>query len=130
MLAPTSVWAMNAFERGIEIEQRLGGYMGNFPTIDKFINGVATSIKSIDLMAKSYQNTNTLTNTIQGYVNTLASFQGAQWGRFNIAANEITSRVLQLAIPPGASQAQLNAIEQLKQWALTQGVEISITIIK
>jgi hypothetical protein len=128
--APASVWAMNAFDRGVAIEQRLGAYMGNFPTIDKFINGVATSIKSIDLMAKSYQNENVLGYTIKGYVSKLAAFQGADWGGFSVKSQEITNRVLQLAIPSGASNEQLRVIEQLKQWALTQGVEIITEVIK
>jgi hypothetical protein len=105
LLAPASVWAMDAFERGLAIEQQLGGYLGNFPTIDKFVNGVATSIKSIDLLAKSYQQISNLTYLIRGYVEELASFNGAAWGDFVVRGSEITSRLLQIAIPPGGTEA-------------------------
>lgn len=74
---------MNPFDRGVAIENALGRsqYLAqNFPVIDRWQNGIATSIKSIDLMAKSYQNTATLTQTIQGYINKLANWQGARWG--------------------------------------------------
>lgn len=81
-------------------------------------------------MDKSYQNIGTLTRQIQVYVNELAIFHGDIYGGFTVRANEITSRVLQLAIPPGASDAQRQALEQLKTWALSKGVEIAIEEIK
>jgi RHS repeat-associated protein len=46
-----SVWEMNPLQRGTEIENMLGRspeLPRNFPVIDRFANGVATSIKSID----------------------------------------------------------------------------------
>ena len=45
----------------------------NFPVIDRFNNGLATSIKSLDLGAKSYQNLTTLPRTVEEYVNKLAN---------------------------------------------------------
>ncbi|SCL34140.1 RHS repeat-associated core domain-containing protein [Micromonospora pallida] len=48
--AAGSAWKLNQFARGLAIEAKLGGNLPkNFPTIDKFANGVATSIKSMDL---------------------------------------------------------------------------------
>ena len=53
-----SVWSMGPGPRGLEIESRLGGNLPpGFPKIDHFENGVAKSIKSIDL------NTPSLTKT-------------------------------------------------------------------
>ncbi|MRR31689.1 hypothetical protein EG834_15470, partial [bacterium] len=60
------VWKMNPFTRGGEIESTLGrspNLAQNFPVIDRYNNGLATSIKSLDLGAKSYQNLTTLTRT-------------------------------------------------------------------
>jgi hypothetical protein len=93
------------------------------------VNGVATSIKSIDLHAASYQNISMLTSTVQGYVNTLANWQGATWGNVAIQANQITGRELLLAIPPGATQAQMAALQQLQQWAATIGVILNISVV-
>lgn len=124
---------MNPFQRGVEIENMLGRspqLAQNFPVIDRFQNGVATSIKSLDLGAGSYQNINTLTNTVRGYVNTLANWQGVRsWGGVTIRSTDILSREVMLAIPPGASQAQITALLQLQQWAVTQGVNLTVVVV-
>ena len=49
------VWSMPWLERGAVIEQWLGKNLpGNFPVIDKFVGGVATSIKSMNLGLKTF----------------------------------------------------------------------------
>jgi filamentous hemagglutinin len=117
---------------GAEIENMLGRspqLARNFPVIDRFENGVATSIKSLDLGAKSYQNIGALTRTVQGYVNTLANWRGAYWGGVPIENHQIVGREVLLAVPPGASQAQLNALLQLQEWAATQGVTLNVVVV-
>jgi RHS repeat-associated protein len=126
-------WKMDNLTRGKIIESAIGRSpqrVQNFPTIDRFENGIATSIKSIDLTAKSYQSVETLTRTVQGYINALANWQGARWGGVTIQANQIAGRELILAIPPNASQAQLQSLQQLQQWALDQGVTLTLTTVK
>jgi len=130
--AAASPWALPALQRGQVIENMLGRspfLAQNFPVIDRFVNGVATSIKSIDLRAASYQNIGTLTRTVQGYVTTLANWQGARWGEFQVEAADIVGREVLLAIPPGASQAQMAALQQLQQWATTIGVTLNIVVV-
>lgn len=127
-----SVWNKNRLQRGVEIENMLGrspNLSQNFPVIDRFQNGVVTSIKSIDLGAESYQNINTLTNTVRGYVNTLANWRGADWAHTVIRPGDIATREVLLAIPPGASQAQINVLLQLQQWAATQGVTLNVVVV-
>lgn len=124
-----SVWEMNPFRRGAAIENLLGRSPQHFPVIDRFENGIATSIKSIDLSAVSYQNIGTLTSRVTGYINTLANWQGARWGGVTIQASQITGRELLLAIPPGATEAQMAALLQLQQWATTAGVTLNITVV-
>ncbi|MGQ9601033.1 MAG: endonuclease toxin domain-containing protein, partial [Anaerolineae bacterium] len=99
------------------------------PVIDRFENGVATSIKSIDLTATSYQNISVLTNKVMGYVNTLANWQGARWGGVTVQASQIVGRELLLAIPPGATEAQMTTLLQLQQWATTVGVTLNIVVV-
>jgi RHS repeat-associated protein len=129
--AASSVWDLNPFARGQAIEQTLGANLpGNFPTIDTFdsASGTATSIKSIDLNAASYQNTATLTSRLNGYVNSVAGFNGANWAGVSIDSSEITARQLQLAIPPGsASAAQQAAINAAAARAQTMGVNFITT---
>ena len=131
--AAQSVWKFDPFRRGAEIETKLGGRSPslayNFPGIDRFENGVATSMKSIDLHAKTYQDIGALTSKVQGYVNGLANWQGAKMGGVEITSSQITARELALAIPQGATQAQLAALQQLQQWASTVGVTVNITIV-
>ncbi|KPL89280.1 hypothetical protein SE16_02050 [Ardenticatena maritima] len=63
----------------------------NFPVIDRFENGVATSIKSLDLNAATYQNPTRLASTVMRYVRTLAQWEGQAeaWGQIQIAPSQI-----------------------------------------
>ena len=130
----TSVWRLaNGLERGLEIERILGGNLPkNFPVIDKLENGVATSIKSLDLTAKSYNNGNGLYNTLKGYVNKLDNFTGATRGERTVEEGiDYTSKVLQVAIEPG--KATLNQWEQIGKamnYAKEQGIGFNLQFIK
>ncbi len=128
-----NIWKMNPFDRGWAIERALGRspqLVDNFPTIDRFENGIATSIKSINLGAQTYQDIGALTSRVQGYVTKLANFNGASYGGFDITANMITGRALLLAIPPNASAQQMAALQQLQAWATTQGVTLTLQVVK
>ena len=131
--ATQSVWRMNPLKRGAEIENKVGGRSPNlpynFPGIDRFENGVATSIKSIDLGATSYQDVGNLTSAIRGYVNALANWSGASWPSASVLPAQISSRELLLAIPPGASAEQMAALQQLQQWAQNVNVTLNMVVI-
>jgi RHS repeat-associated protein len=58
---------------------RLRSLHPNFPVIDDFYQGIATSIKSIDLTAASYQSASALRSVLSRYAGNLAEF-----GRKNI----------------------------------------------
>jgi RHS repeat-associated protein len=129
--AAAPVWKLGNCARGAIIEKMLGANLPrNFPVIDKLVNGVATSIKSLDLTAKSYQNIKTLTSKIDGYVDKLASFKGASGGGGTVTAAEISSKELQLAVPPGATAAQEAAIKAATERAQKAGVTVTVTVIK
>lgn len=123
------VWIKNWSTRGLEIEAQLGGNLPrSFPTIDKFENGVATSIKSVDLAAPTYQSSGALTSKLKGYVDKVAGFRGDSWDGTVVRARDITDRALQVAIQPGvASPAQLTVLDQLRQYAATKGVQLIIS---
>ncbi len=131
--AGQSIWKLNPFDRGIAVENVLGrtpGLVQNFPMIDRWYNGVASSIKSLDLTAPSYQNIVVLTSKVQGYVNSLANWRGTTWGGVIVNKADIIGRELILAIPPGGSPNQLLALQQLQQSALVQGVSLILVTIK
>lgn len=89
-----SVWSLPWLERGLIIEEQLGKNLkGNFPVIDKFLNGVATSIKSIDLNAKSYQNGKVLFSTLKRYIDKVAKFKGQRWNGVVISEEDITKEL-------------------------------------
>ncbi|MCL5994893.1 MAG: DUF6443 domain-containing protein [Chloroflexi bacterium] len=126
-----SPWLLKVNERGLAVEKLLGGNLPrNFETIDRFKDGVATSIKSIDLLAPSYQNLNILKATVEGHINSVRLFKGASGRDVKITSDMITARVLSIGIPPGATQEQIKTLMELQQWAAPQGVDVIITIVK
>ncbi len=128
-----NVWSMDPLDRGWAIENALGRspqLVQNFPTIDRYSNGIITSIKSIDLGAKTYQNFGALTRTVQGYISQLANFNGAKWGDFRLTSNIITGRQLILVIPTNATPEQLKLLQELQEWALSQGVDLLLQKVK
>ncbi|MBI1767137.1 MAG: hypothetical protein HYR67_02040 [Bacteroidetes bacterium] len=128
-----SVWELGAGARGMAIERGLGGNLPtNFPVIDRLSNGVATSIKSIDLTAKSYGKNGALLGTLKGYVNSLSNFSGATYGRTTISEGiDFTSKSLQVAIQPGkASLSQWEQISKAMKYAKNNGVQFNLQFVK
>jgi hypothetical protein len=113
---PSTAWERGPALRGIEAELwRLGGQRtlpSNAPTIDHFSeDGVAISIKSIDLNAPWYRDPLNLSRQIDRYVNKLLVFNGMDWGRIEIQEQEITGRVLDVVVPKNSgTSAQREAI--------------------
>ncbi|HZM74343.1 MAG TPA: RHS repeat-associated core domain-containing protein [Candidatus Limnocylindrales bacterium] len=124
-----SVWKLGWSARGFAVEERLGGNLvKNFPTIDKYINGVATSIKSLDLGAPTYQNAAKITSRLKGYIDKLSGFSGNMtWGGDTVG--NVTSRVLEVAVPPGGTAAQMSAIQQMIQYGASKGVTVIVHVI-
>jgi hypothetical protein len=127
-----SIWKLDPFRRGVAAENAVGrspSLSQNFPTIDRFQNGVATSIKSIDLNAASYQDIQALNRTVTGYINQMANYQGqsSAWAGVRIYSSQITARAVELVIPAtGGTSAQLAALQQLKQYAQSLNVILNI----
>ena len=121
----SSPWSLPPLERGKAIEQLLHSFglgrnlASNFPKIDRFVNGVAGSIKSIDLRLPTYQNMAALASRIQGYINDVANFQG----HGIVRGAEIIGRELILAYPAGAgTPEQWSVLNRMYAIALEAGV--------
>ncbi len=130
-----NVWELSPLQRGIEVEKILGRskfLSQNFPVIDRFEDGVATSIKSLDLNAPTYQNTTRLASTVMRYTRTLAQWEGQAepWGRVQIHPAEIQAKVLELAVPPGGSPAQWETLFRVRHIAAETGVRLDLVIIR
>ena len=100
-------WNLNPFDRGKSLEATLKGWGTNFPVIDMYDDATKTitSIKSLDLNAKSYKSGNAVYNRVKGYIDDLSNFKGKDYGGRSVPENGIESRVLKLAIPEGATQS-------------------------
>jgi hypothetical protein len=129
-----SVWKLGNFARGIAIETALGKNLAaGFPVIDRFLNGTATSIKSIDLTAKTYQDTKALSGTLEKYVDAVSNFNGAKYGVESVAQSEIAARELQVAIPKGgmtAAQQKVFDAAASRAAKLPNPVKITVTEVE
>jgi hypothetical protein len=127
----SEAWSLGWAARGRYFEEQLGRTLHpNFPVIDRFVNGVATSIKSIDLNAAVYQDAARLAYRLNKYVEDVAEFKGGAWANDRVWESEITDRVLSLAIPKGSVSAiQRDAIEAARVRAKMSNMHKSVDII-
>jgi RHS repeat-associated protein len=126
-----SIWGLA--NRGLLIEKALGGNLPyGFQTIDKVANGVATSIKSIDVTAKSYQKNGAILSKLKGYINDLAGFTRGERGGVVVRQGiEFESKAIEVAIQPGkASLSQWEQIGKAMKYAKDQGIEFSLKFFK
>jgi len=124
---PGSPWLMtNVFQRGLAIEKAilsrsasfLGRVIQNFPVIDDYVRiggqGIATSIKSLDMTRKSYQSASGLLSRLRGYAKVLDNFTGVPGGTFPVGIgtpNPMNQKVLCLVFEQGsATSTQVNAL--------------------
>lgn len=118
--------------RGNAIEAILAKAFGGalpraFPVIDRFKDGVATSVKSLDLSSATYQNAANLTSRLKGHVDSLARFRGATHGQTTIVERQITKRVLEVVIQKGTmTDTQTKALHKAINYARANGVEVKI----
>jgi RHS repeat-associated protein len=122
----TSLWNLAPFARGRALEQLIldatKRLHPNFPVIDSFAEGVAVSLKSLDLTAATYQSTTALVSKLGQYAAQLGAFQGARFAGQRVVANEIKERVLVVALEEGAATLEqavaLRAfiVDMAKQW--------------
>lgn len=113
-------WNLDPFQRGKEIEDYLGQNLPEpFKTIDIYNNstGAATSIKSIDLDARTYQTPSKLKNRLNKYAEELDQFTSYTLGARTVGNDQfpVNSRILKVAIPRPATGAQLDAINDVIQ---------------
>ena len=120
------IWDMKPFDRGMAIEKMLGGWCDNFPVIDKYdkITKTATSIKSIDLNAKSYAAPSAITRKLNKYTDALYNFKG--YANKNHDALIIFEKKLEIAIPSNSSEAALQAVDDAIKYANNKGIEVII----
>jgi filamentous hemagglutinin len=109
----------------------LGGNLpGNYPVIDRFKDGIATSIKSMDLASRTYGDPRTITRIGRGYIDKVAQFKPRPWGKVTIQGSQIEGRALGLAIPRGATEEQCKALNGLVEYGRSKGVSVNVKVIE
>lgn len=74
-----------------------------------------------------YQSANAVFNKVKGYIDKLAQFKVARQGDWDIGTADMQTKILELIIPEGASQKQIEQLQLLREYA--QQYEIQFTII-
>ena len=130
VVSHANAWQLGWAARGRYFEDQLGRTLHpNFPTIDKFSDGIATSIKSVDLNAVTYQDAARLTSRLNKYVDDVAEFNGSIWANDEVKSSEIDGRALSLAIPKGSMTAvQRKAIETVRARARMSNTPVELII--
>ena len=126
-------WKLGWAKRGQTINKQFGDntFPDNYPIIDKIPDGVATSVKSIDLNAATYQKEANLTYRLNQFVADVREFDGADWGGTDIRGTDIDGRAVHLIVPKGSmTEAQRIIIERVRARAMRDNdrpVDIIIT---
>lgn len=127
-----SIWNVEGgwLARGLVYEEMLGGNLAKgYPVIDKFANGVATSIKTLDLRTKGYQNGKQVLSTLKAYINKLKDFQGATNGGVNTTGGRMTEKILEVGVPKGSSKAQVEAIQSAVKYGEGAGIKVNVRTV-
>jgi hypothetical protein len=117
----SEAWTYGWARRGQYFDQLLrdGSLPALFRTIDNFTDGVATSIKSIDLNAATYQDAARLSYRLNEYVDKLGNYEGGNLLVTIVELPDIGDRVLNLVVPKGAmTEVQRAATEAARARAL------------
>jgi len=127
--APSQVWKLGWAARGTYISEQLGANLpSNFPGVDIWLDGVVTSIKSIDLNAATYQDAARLTYRLNQYIDQLALFGGGKLGFTVIDSSSISARVLSIAVPKASMTAvQRAAIANAELRANAFDIDLVVT---
>jgi len=124
-----AVWELGNFQRGTILNEKFGGNLPfTYPVISKWENGTATSIKSIDMTAPSYQSGMTLEQKILGHLFDLSHYFGTNtpWGsqEIFIQAEDIKRKSLFLVIPKNAPMETLSVLNRMKDTAAEMDLEL------
>ena len=129
-----SMWKLPGWiERGFVYERMRGGNLAkNFPVIDKFVKGVATSIKTIDLKAATYtkEGSRAVYNKLKKYVDDLINFKGATHGGDEVLEESIKNKILDVGIPKGATKSQVEQIQEAIKYGQDNGIKVEINVVK
>nr|WP_051061521.1 hypothetical protein [Acinetobacter soli] len=91
---------------------------------------MATSDKTLNTAAKTYQDPKKITSQINKYVDQMANFTKDGRETLQIKNSDIKSKEMQLAISANTSKSQLGAIQKSIDYANSKGIKIKVTKVK
>ena len=127
--ARSAFWNLGWSARGFAIHEAMGGNLPWwFKGIDDFSDGIATSFKSIDLEAGTYQSSQNLTSTLNRYIDNLESFNGKRYSGVQVDGENIAKRTLNVIVPRGGTtRMQQTVFDAATERAKARGVALLIT---
>ncbi|UYG03995.1 DUF637 domain-containing protein [Halomonas sp. LR3S48] len=105
----------------------------NFKTFDFYdeASGMATSVKTLDTMTSAKRaNPSQVFSSIRSSVDAAANFSGYRLSGQSVTPDMITSKRLEIAVPSGTTQAQLEQIDRAVKYGADRGVTVNITVIE
>lgn len=126
------VWEMDNFSRGRVFRTRNGGNLPmGYPVIASFRDGVATSIRSMDITAPSLGEEGAVWAEVRDEIDALRDFEGTDkpWGKESIVINsgDIRHRVLLLILPENQYSAVVEEqLDQATNYAVINGIELAV----
>ncbi len=140
--AKVGAWLENPFKRGKILEETIGAsipgdkLLGNFPTIDVWDGAKATSIKTLDTSAKTYQNAAAFKRRLERYTAVLKGFppssgvfgKSATTGKdYRLLPSMIQSRELVVGIPSNLTDEFAALAKEVES---SSGIKIIFTIVQ
>lgn len=125
MTARNTVWSLGPSPRGQAIEKAWGHNLpSSFKTWDRFDNGVATSIKSIDLDLIGFSRPNRIWNAGRRHVDAAIDFTSYSLQGVRIDASMITERTVRIALPRNPVGSQLEELNRVIQYGADNGIRV------
>ena len=124
------IWSLSNFDRGDAIRELYGANLPKtFPVIDSVDGDDVTAIRSIDLTSPYYQDISHIEKKIKDDIRELSCFepQSANINGATYTVDQIGSRYLKIVIPENSSELSKEKIDELKGYALVQGVILDIS---
>ncbi len=124
-------WGRDNFTRGDYFRKKFGMNLpSNFPVIDSFKNGTATSVLSIDLTAPTYSDPDEVNEVIQANIMNLSAFDGDSityaGEEYTVDGDDIRKKVLIVVIPENSPEGSDRTFPGLKRVADAAGVVLQV----
>lgn len=111
----------------------LNSIKSNFKAFDHFdpATGLATSDKTLNTAAKTYQDSGKITSQINKYIDQMDNFvSDGRKGKFELENKDIKSKEMQLTVPSSTTKKLMDAIQKSIEYANSKGIKIKVTKVK